>query len=299
MSPSPFQTHLKLFLLVIMLSDRQAKAFLFDNSWENVTYVPALSENAKKDNEFFDQDSFNEVSYTITRPIDINNGSVFSRPTFITEIIAPQVTSVVRNSLNHTQRRYAIEETPYFYSVGNFKKEVTTINEKKSEERTVFANSSDESANLTLLQENNTIKNSQDKKPNWLKLKRTEIKNKKKKNFNKLNKLTREVRELNKQTGFLVKSLKELKIENNVLKKKLKTKEFIEKSLIDRRLKEIKTNISKPKPRHFKKARRTRLHSPKVKKRKSIINKKSLLEKMKRFEKIELFFRHKKPNLRN
>ena len=298
MSPSPFQTHLKLFLLVIMLSDRQAKAFLFENSWENVTYVPALSENAKKDNEFFDQDSFNEVSYTITRPIDITNGSIFSRPTFITEIIAPQVTSVVRNSLNHTQRRYAVEETPYFYSIDNFKKEITTINEKKSEERTVYTNSSDEPSNLTLSQQNYTIKNGEDKKLNLVKLEGTEIKTKKMKNSkNKLNKLTREVKILNKQTGFLVKSLKELKSENYVLKKKLKTKEYMEKSLIYRRRKEIKTNKSKPK--HFKKARRTRLHSPKVKKRKSIIVKKSLLEKMKRFDKIERFFIRKKPSLRN
>lgn len=286
MKASPFQTHLKLFLLVTMLFVRQVKAFLLDNSWENVTYVPALSENAKKDNEFFDQDSFNEVSYTITRPIDITNGSVFSRPTFITQIIAPQVTSVVRSYLNHTQKRYALEETPYFYSIGNLK---TTVTEQNIEEKTVYTNSTNESANLTLSQENDTIKNSEEhKKPDFVNFKGTEMKNKKKRNSNKLNKLTREVRELNKQTGFLVKSLKELKTENDVLKKKLKTKEFTQKRLINRRRKEAKTKISKP--RHFKKARRTRLHSPKVKKRKSFIAKKSLLEKMKRFEKIELFF---------
>ena len=227
MSPTSLKTHIRLFFLIIMLFKNQTKAFSFENAWENVTFVPSLSEYAKKDNEFFEKDSFNELSYTITRPVDISDGSLFLRPTFITEIISPQITSVTRNTLNHTQRRYNSEETPFFYDVDRQKYDEPIKN------KNVIGNVSEELKNESVLNLNNETKAiSKEEHLNNLENEKKKmaliIKKNKNKEHRKINDLSHEIKELNKQAGFLIKSFKELKDENNVLKKKLKRKEFLE-----------------------------------------------------------------------
>ena len=287
MSPTSLKTHIRLFFLIIMLFKNQTKAFSFENAWENVTFVPSLSEYAKKDNEFFEKDSFNELSYTITRPVDISDGSLFLRPTFITEIISPQITSVTRNTLNHTQRRYNSEETPFFYDVDRQKYDEPIKN------KNVIGNVSEELKNESVLNLNNETKAiSKEEHLNNLENEKKKmaliIKKNKNKEHRKINDLSHEIKELNKQAGFLIKSFKELKDENNVLKKKLKTKEILEKSkFFSHQKKQNRKRISSNK----KKAKRRRFYSPHVKTKKIIHNKNDIFKKMERLKRIDLFFK--------
>ena len=309
MSLNTLKTQKRFIFVLSMLFISYSKAFSFDSSWENVTYVPSLSEVAKKDNDFFEEDSFNEVSYSITRPVEIEEGKVFSRPTFMTQIIFPQITAVMRGILNHTQKRYNNEETPYFYNFNEVDikhipeaKEVK-INEKISnftDNKSVSSHKSESLDDKHELVIENTIKNDKidendenEKNPLKIKIKMKTKKTKKTqspKTLKIIDDLSREIKEMNKKTSFLVKSLNELKNENKILKKKIRKKAFY--------LKKHRVFLSKNKNvikiQHNKKLGEdsTTFHYPhsKIKKHKKKHN--GLFKKMEKLKKIQRFFEY-------
>lgn len=274
--------------LIVLLNSNCMNTFSFENAWENVTYVPSLSESAQKENDLFNKDSFNEVSYTITRPVDFEDGKVLMRPTFITEILPPQLTSITRTQLNHTRKIYNYEEHPYFFRIPNetfsnipksvFENNAAQVVDKHSENNlSSLINNSEK--NQTIHENNKSIFHVLFKK----KIKRSR----------ELKELTKNIKYLKKETTFLKKMLLGLKNENSSLKKRLKKKQ--KKKLKQKMWNNLPKLIRKKNIGHAINARNSKalviFESIKKKRKKLLMNKNNnIFEKMKNINnKLEKF----------
>lgn len=282
-----------IFFFFSLLLFNSLHAFFFENPLENVTYVHSLSDSAKKDNEFFEQDSMNEVSYSITRPVDFVEGKMFFRPTFIKEIIPPKATNIIRRN-NLKTSIYIQEEIPYFYDAFPVLK--NDLNENKTKENQSIVKEIFIKENV---QENNSIiKENYDSFAGARKEKKIKnISSHRKKNKNNINRkidlLFNEIHDLVKKTGFLNKAVRSLKAENHFLKGKFNKKEAKsqKKHLLTHKTRKIRRpNQMKSRKTSKKGKRKFSFHSF-HKKKKQPIN--SLLKKFKNLNKMKKFFQKK------
>lgn len=273
---------LNIYLLILPILIGKGSGF--EGSWENVTYVPVLSEDARRDNDFFNEDSFNEISYSITRPVDFENGTLFSRPTFITEIVSPTLTPVTISRVNHTIRRFFEEETPYYYDPipkkpmkSGFLERNLTFSFKENET---------EKKNNSVIQVKNDLKLKESSFIATDEEKNTSLKDHRKAKPRKKRKISDQIRQINKKTEFLIKSIQKIRKENQLLREKLKTAKERQKRSVRRR---TRKRHRKPKPKHKKRARGRKTHLYQVKPIGKHKNS-GIFEKMRGLQRLERLF---------